>query len=105
MDLKVLQIDDYIVKDMTNVSLKAYKDDTSQYSIFPFRPKTEPTNAWAIPVVTGHKYNIHWQWGLDFEKMQVSLSPHWKPTDKDVYIVHNFTDLRPRIDFIVSLNG
>lgn len=105
MDMKVLQIDDAIVGKMNNVSLKAYKDDVSQYSLFKFRPKIEPANAWAIPVVTGHKYNVHWQWGLDFEKMQVTLSPLWSPTDKDVYIVHNFTDIRAKVDFIVSTGG
>ena len=64
-----------------------------------FRPHANPMQAWAIALVTGHKYRIHWGYGLDFMKMQVDLSPLWKPTDKDVYIIHNFTDLRSKIDF------
>jgi len=32
--------------------------------------------------------------------MQVTLSPHWKTDDKDVYIIHNFTDVRARVDFL-----
>ena len=69
MDMKVLQYDDSIVGKMDNVTKKAYELDTTAYSIFPFRPKTNPGNAWAIPIVTGHKYKIHWQTGLDFERM------------------------------------
>ncbi len=68
----------------------------------PFRPKTAPANAWAIPIVTGHKYKIHWQNGLDFDMMQVTLSPHWNPNDKDLYLVHNFTDVRAKFDFLTG---
>jgi hypothetical protein len=35
--------------------------------------------------------------------MQVTLSPHWAPTDKNVYIVHNFTDVRAKVDFTTPL--
>jgi hypothetical protein len=59
-------------------------------------------NSWAIPVVTGHTYRIHWQKGLDFEEMQVDLSPHWKPTDANVYFVHNFTDVRAKVEFLTG---
>ena len=34
--------------------------------------------------------------------MQVTLSNHWAPTDKNVYLVHNFTDVRAKVDFITS---
>jgi len=88
---------------MDNVSYANYLLDISQYSKFPFRPKAEPANAWAIPVVTGHKYKIHWQNGLDFEQMQVTLSQHWAPEDKNVYLVHNFTDVRAKVDFVTPL--
>jgi hypothetical protein len=71
-------------------------------SILPFRPKINPARAWAFPVVTGHKYKIHWQKGLDFTKMQIDFSPHWKTTDKDVYFVHNFTDVRAKYDFLTG---
>ncbi len=77
--------------------------------MFPWRPKTNPIKSWAIPVVTGKKYRIHWQKGVDFTKMQINLSPHWKTTDKDVYFVHNFTDVRVKYDFLTAgqknLNG
>jgi hypothetical protein len=60
MEMKVLRIDDEIVGKMNNESYDQYLRNASQYSIFFFRPKTDPTNAWAIPVVTGHKYKVHW---------------------------------------------
>ncbi len=34
--------------------------------------------------------------------MQVDLSPRWKPTDKDVYIIHNFTDVRAKVEFLTG---
>jgi hypothetical protein len=35
--------------------------------------------------------------------MQVSLSERWTDSDKSVYFVHNFTDVRQAMD--VSVNG
>jgi hypothetical protein len=34
--------------------------------------------------------------------MQVDLSPHWKTTDKDVYFIHNFTDVRAKVEFLTA---
>lgn len=94
MDLRILKIDDSIVGSMDNATKSAYYKNTSSYSIVPFRPKLDPTNGWAMPFVTGHKYKLHWRYGLDFTEMRIDLSPHWKTDDKDLYIVHNFTDVR-----------
>jgi len=66
---------------MDNATLTAYYANASNYAHIPFRMKTRPMMAWAIPIVTGHKYKIHWQWGLDFTQMQIDLSPHWKTPD------------------------
>ena len=101
MDMKVIRIDDALVGPMNNETYDNYLKNHSEYSLFPFRPKTDPADAWAIPVVTGHKYKIHWQNGIDFERIQLTLSPHWASTDKNVYIVHNFTDVRAKVDFIM----
>lgn len=35
--------------------------------------------------------------------MQFAQSEKWKPTDKNLYLVHNFTDLRSAFDFITPL--
>jgi hypothetical protein len=37
--------------------------------------------------------------GLDFEVMQLEVSERWQPTDKNIEVVHNFTDVRAKIDF------
>jgi len=51
--------------------------------------------SWTLPWVTGHKYKIHWAvTGIDFEKIKVEISDKYLETDKNVYIVHNFTDVR-----------
>ena len=55
-------------------------------------------NAWALPIVTGHKYMAHWGPGLDFTSMQIQLSPKWKQSDNDLYMVLNFSDVRAEVD-------
>jgi hypothetical protein len=67
MELKVLQYDDTITSKLNSTQKKDYLENITNYSVFPFRAKTNPTKAWAIPIVTGHKYKLHWQKGLDFE--------------------------------------
>jgi hypothetical protein len=53
------------------------------------------TGAWII----GHKYRIHWgQTGVDFDDMNVYIGEEWEPTDKSLYFVHNFTDVRAAYD-------
>jgi len=102
MDMKVLQYEDRVISSMTNDSLKSYLLDTNNYSVAKFRPKTNPANSWALPYVTGKKYKIHWQYGLDWTKMQMDLSPKWLPTDNSIYFVHNFSDVRASIDFLTG---
>jgi hypothetical protein len=77
----------------------AYVLDESNYGQVEFKPKTNPLNSWTFPIVTGHKYKIHWGWtGVDFEKMRITLSDRWEETDKNLYLVHNFTDVRALMD-------
>jgi hypothetical protein len=55
-------------------------------------------------MVTGQKYRIHWGEGIDFERMSVDISSSpWQSTDKNIYIFHNFTDVRARVAF--NMNG
>jgi hypothetical protein len=60
--------------------------------------------SWAIPLVTGHNYRIHWGEGLDFTTMRYSISNRWQPTDLNVKIMTNFTDVRASIN-ITDQNG
>jgi hypothetical protein len=53
-----------------------------------------------MPYVTGHRYKVHWRYGIDFTKMIISVSEKWVPADKNLLLVHNFTDVRARVDFI-----
>jgi hypothetical protein len=32
--------------------------------------------------------------GLDFERMRLTMAQRWEETDKSIYFVHNFTDVR-----------
>lgn len=56
-------------------------------------------NAWAMPYVTNHRYKIHWRNGLDWEKMRITLSERWVPSDHNLGIVMNHTDVRVKVDF------
>lgn len=98
MEMKPLKYDDSIVSAMTATEKEAYINDTSKYGIVPFKAKLDPTNAWATPFVTGKKYKIHWRNGLDFTKMQIDLSERWTATDKDLYLIMNFTDVREAVE-------
>jgi hypothetical protein len=84
---------------MDNETLDAYILDRENYGTINFKPKLSPKNSWAVPMITGHKYKIHWaKTGLDFEQMQLSLSQRWEETDRPIYLVHNFTDGREAIE-------
>ena len=66
MQMSILPYDDSIIGGMNSTQLAAYEGNSSLYSIVPFRVKTAPADSWAIPVVTGHKYKVHWGYGLDW---------------------------------------
>jgi len=57
-----------------------------------------------ISIVTGHKYRIHWgKTGINFEDLALLIDENWLDTDKDIFMVHNFSDVRAAID--VKFNG
>ena len=58
-------------------TLEEYLDDGSNYSNVPYKLKQDPSSAWAMPFVTGHRYRIHWESGLDFDKMRMEMSERW----------------------------
>jgi len=37
--------------------------------------------------------------------MEFKLSERYEPTDKSIYFMHNFTDIRAEINFTVSMAG
>jgi hypothetical protein len=60
MDMKIIQWDDKIISTMSNTTLASYINDTSQYSVVKMTLMTDPSYAWAVPYVTGHKYKLHY---------------------------------------------
>jgi hypothetical protein len=71
-----------------------------------FKESGDPSNGWATPFVTGHKYKISFgMTGLDYEKLIITASERCEEWDKDIYLVHNWTDVRQQIDFRIGFNG
>jgi len=52
--------------------LEEYKKDSKNYAAIPFKLLRNPTNGWATPFVTGHKYKFHFgNRGIDWEKLEL----------------------------------
>jgi len=70
MEMFVLRYDDAILAKQPNVT--AYELDRANYGKIAFKPARAPANSWTFPVVTGHKYKVHWaNTGVDFDRMQI----------------------------------
>ena len=82
--------------------MAAYVGDTNNYSPVAWRLQSNPYMSWAFPVVTGHKYKLHWAGGLDWTKMEFDLSEKWTPNDLDTIFAINFTDVRAQVNFTVN---
>lgn len=95
--LKILPFDDNLY---TNRSV--YENDASNWGGIAFLKRERPTDAWAVPIVTGHKYKIKWGWGVDFTKVTLSKSPFWQPTDRPITFVYNHLVHREKIKVIAG---
>jgi hypothetical protein len=60
MGFKILKYDDDLIGAMDVDAKQAYIDDKTNYGTILYKDKNSPSNAWATPFVTGHKYKIHW---------------------------------------------
>jgi hypothetical protein len=113
MGFKILRYDDdiraefgdnitaYLGGNMTN-----YTSIKEQHGSMIFKKSKDPSNGWATPFVTGHKYKISFgMTGLDYEKLIIDASERWEEWDKSIYLVHNWTDVRQAIDFRIGKNG
>ena len=102
MGFKVIRYDDDVIAEYGGNKTE-YVTVKSYHSSFPFKLKLDPSNGWAVPFVTGHKYKFHFgMTGLDYERLTISTSERWEATDKPIYLVHNWTDVRAAIDFTVD---
>ena len=79
-------------------TLEEYLELNENYSIVPYKSKQDPSNAWAMPFVTNHRYRIHWESGLDFDTMKMEMSERWQATDQNIYLVFNFTETREAVN-------
>jgi len=92
--MRILKFDD---SEMATVDREEYIGTKENYTSYPWLK-----SGWTVPFVTGHKYKLHWGTvGLDWDKMSVGLSERWAETDKSIYFVHNFTDVRVQYDSTV----
>jgi len=93
---RILKYDDNLYE--MNLDKTAYLGSLDNYSSIPWLKV-----GWTIPFVTGHKYKIHWGTvGLDWDQARITLSERWAESDKHVYFVHNFTDVRQKYDVKVN---
>ena len=93
--MRILKFDDDL---MMTVDREEYIGEKDNYTSYPWLK-----SGWTVPFVTGHKYKISWgNNGLDWDQMKVSLSERWAETDKSVYFVHNFTDVREEMDVFIN---
>jgi hypothetical protein len=68
MAIKILPYDDVILNQYANVS--DYLNNKSKYGSYYQTLKKDPMNGNAFPLMTGHKYKIHWgKTGLDYESL------------------------------------
>ena len=57
------------------------------------KKSNDKKNSWAMPFATGHFYNVHWKWGIDFPHMAIAPSRLWDEND-GVVLRFNYTDER-----------
>ena len=79
MRMKVLAIEEAAenTKKADKAAWQKFKDDETNYGIAPFKNKQDPMNGWALPYVTGHRYRVHWEAGMDFEQIKIETSVRW----------------------------
>jgi len=66
----VLRYDDTILAKQK--SKEAYELDRANYGKIYYKADRDPKDSWTFPVVTGHKYKVHWaSTGVDFDRMQI----------------------------------
>lgn len=67
--------------------------------------KGTPTWAWAMPIVTGHNYRLHWGENNDFDTIRFELGDTWTPEDLNVRLMTNFTRVREVINVEHVVDG
>ena len=83
---------------MTDEQHEEYMANEDNYSLVGWREFDNPERHWAIPMVTGHKYYLRWDIGLDFDKINFDRT-HWLWNTDEPYLhfVLPFYDLKEAI--------
>jgi len=58
-----------------------------------------------MPFVTGHRYRLHWEAGLDFDAMKIEVSEMWDTNDKDIRMIWNHTEKREAVNITSHYGG
>jgi len=98
-----MRYDDEITKDWVNEirtnETTPYLVNQTNYGTGNWKEKSNPMFANTIAIVTGHKYRIHWgKTGINFEDLSLRIDENFLDTDKSIYLVHNFSDVRAAIE-------
>jgi hypothetical protein len=102
MGFKVIRWDDELFT-TGGYNKTLYRNNKTEHSSFFFKKAGDPKMGWAVPFVTNAKYKISFgMTGLDFEEMTMTRSEEWKETDHPIYMVHNWTDIRAKIEVKVG---
>jgi len=83
---------------MSDTDVSAFIADTSNRSKLFWKEKLKPSNGWAVPYVTGHRYRVTWANDLDYTQMKVEVSERWQPADSEVIFMLPFVDAREAIN-------
>jgi hypothetical protein len=93
-----MNIYQYDMNPMSASDKEAFLSDTSNRAKLFWKEKQKPSNGWAVPYVTGHRYRLTWANDLDFTVMNVEISERWNENDKDTRFVLPFVDAREAIN-------
>mmetsp|Transcript_58622 Transcript_58622/g.80476 ORF Transcript_58622/g.80476 Transcript_58622/m.80476 type:complete len:241 (+) Transcript_58622:2328-3050(+) len=102
MEFRAVKYDESFLDSMSEDEQTSFFEDKSNYASYFWKDGSRPSASWAVPFITGKRYKVHWQEGLDFETMHYEVSEKWTKDDLDVYLVHNFTDVREAVNFTVN---
>jgi hypothetical protein len=106
MGMKIMKYDDSIMSALDANATKDHLADKSNWGTIKFTEKLDPGNSNVVPFITGHKYRFHFGvTGINFENMNVEFNENWDQSDKHIYLVHNFSDVRAAINATVEGTG
>ena len=106
MLMKFIPYDDSEMEKLTDEEKATYLADSTNLSEIFYKEKQSPSNGWAVPFVTGHKYRAWWDNGqLDFTRMRIEVSNQWKPEDEYILFNFPFVDGREAVDFFGKYGG